>query len=117
LTQDAVGAAHGDFAKLRTIVDAHPMAASAAMLGMTDVVKGMIAARPGTEATLGPHGITLLNHARAGGKVEGAPSPRPLHHAGGEVFHPAGAGHVNIEFTAAGLRITDGPSVVAAARE
>jgi hypothetical protein len=41
---------------------------AAAMLGMLDVVKGMIAARPGIERTLGPHHITLLKHARAGGK-------------------------------------------------
>ncbi len=40
---------------------------AAAMLGMTDVVKAYVAARPGVQRTLGPHGITLLAHARAGG--------------------------------------------------
>lgn len=40
---------------------------AAAMLGMTDVVKGMVRSIPGIQRTLGPHGITLLDHARAGG--------------------------------------------------
>ena len=38
---------------------------AATMLGMTDVVKAMVAARPGVESILGPHGIPLLAHARA----------------------------------------------------
>jgi hypothetical protein len=40
---------------------------AAAMLGMTDVLKKMVEARPGVEATYGPHGIPLIMHARAGG--------------------------------------------------
>lgn len=40
---------------------------AAAMLGMTDVVKAFVAAQPGVQRTLGPHGITLLDHAKAGG--------------------------------------------------
>ncbi|HEX8875995.1 MAG TPA: hypothetical protein VF777_04555 [Phycisphaerales bacterium] len=40
---------------------------AAAMLGYTDVVKAFVAARPGIQRQLGPHGIPLLNHARAGG--------------------------------------------------
>jgi hypothetical protein len=40
---------------------------AAAMLGMTDVVKACIGAQPGIQRTLGPHGITLLAHAKAGG--------------------------------------------------
>jgi hypothetical protein len=40
---------------------------AAAMLGWTEVVKGIVESRPGIEATLGPHGIPLLAHARAGG--------------------------------------------------
>ncbi|MBX3359196.1 MAG: hypothetical protein KF745_12305 [Phycisphaeraceae bacterium] len=39
---------------------------AAAMLGMVDVVKAMVDASPGVEGTAGPHGITLLSHARAG---------------------------------------------------
>jgi hypothetical protein len=41
---------------------------AAAMLGMTDVVKAFVAAQPGVQRTLGPHGIPLLAHATAGGK-------------------------------------------------
>jgi len=41
---------------------------AAAMLGHTAVVKAFVAARPGVQRTLGPHGITLLAHAKAGGK-------------------------------------------------
>ncbi len=40
---------------------------AAASLGYTDVVKAMIAARPGIQRTWGPHGIPLAAHARAGG--------------------------------------------------
>jgi hypothetical protein len=40
---------------------------AAAMLGQTDTVKAMIAAAPGIQRSPGPHGITLLAHARAGG--------------------------------------------------
>jgi hypothetical protein len=42
---------------------------AAAMLGFTDVVKAFVAAQPGVQRTLGPHGITLLAHAKAGGKA------------------------------------------------
>ena len=41
---------------------------AAAMLGMTDVVRAFVAAKPGVQRTLGPHGIPLLAHAQAGGK-------------------------------------------------
>jgi hypothetical protein len=41
---------------------------AAAMLGLTEVVKGFVTAQPGIQRTLGPHGITLLAHARVGGK-------------------------------------------------
>jgi hypothetical protein len=37
------------------------------MLGQLDVVRAFVAAAPGVQRTLGPHGITLLSHARAGG--------------------------------------------------
>jgi hypothetical protein len=36
------------------------------MLGMTDVVKQFVAASPGIQRTMGPHGIPLLAHAEAG---------------------------------------------------
>ena len=40
---------------------------SAAMLGQLDAVKAFIAASPGIQRTPGPHSITLLGHAMAGG--------------------------------------------------
>jgi hypothetical protein len=46
---------------------ARPTIFSAAMLGQLDAVKAFIAARPGIQKTLGPHGITLMAHAKAGG--------------------------------------------------
>lgn len=47
---------------------AHPTIFSAAMLGQLDVVKAMATASPGIQGTPGPHGLTLLHHARAGGE-------------------------------------------------
>lgn len=41
---------------------------AAAMLGLTDVVKALVTAQPGLQRTLGPHGITLVAHAKAGGQ-------------------------------------------------
>ena len=46
---------------------ARPSIFSAAMLGHLDVVKAFIAASPGIQRVLGPHAITLMAHARAGG--------------------------------------------------
>jgi hypothetical protein len=46
---------------------ARPTIFSAAMMGQLEVVKAFIAARPGIQKTYGPHGITLMSHARAGG--------------------------------------------------
>ncbi len=43
------------------------------MLGRLDVVRAAIQASPGVEAIPGPHGITLLAHARAGGGDAAAP--------------------------------------------
>lgn len=40
---------------------------AAAMLGYTEVVKAFVTASPGAQRLLGPHGITLLSHAKAGG--------------------------------------------------
>jgi len=107
LVKDAVGASHGNFARIRELVEKQPAMArasidwgfgdwetcldaaahvgnkpiadfllghgarptifSAAMLGQLDAVKAFIAARPGIQRTLGPHGITLMSHAKAGG--------------------------------------------------
>jgi hypothetical protein len=46
---------------------ARPTIFSAAMMGQLDAVKAFVAARPGIQKVLGPHGITLMSHARAGG--------------------------------------------------
>ena len=46
---------------------AQPSIFSAAMLGQVDVVKAFVAAQPGIQRIHGPHGITLLAHAKNGG--------------------------------------------------
>jgi hypothetical protein len=48
--------------------DARPSLFSAAMLGQLEVVKAMIAANSGAQRIRGPHGISLLAHAKAGGE-------------------------------------------------
>lgn len=69
--EDALGAAshvgNRELADFLLANGARPSIFSAAMLGQLDVVKAMIAARPGIEAVHGPHSITLLKHAIAGG--------------------------------------------------
>jgi hypothetical protein len=107
LVKDAVGASHGNVARIRELVERQPALArasfdwgfgdwetcidaaahvgnkpiadfllthgarptifSAAMMGQLDAVKAFVAARPGIQKTLGPHGITLMSHAKAGG--------------------------------------------------
>ena len=47
---------------------AAPTIFSAAMLGQLEVVKAFIAANPGMQGIKGPHGLTLMVHARAGAK-------------------------------------------------
>ena len=46
---------------------ARPTIFSAAMMGHLDVVKAFIAARPGVQRNFGPHGLTLMWHAKQGG--------------------------------------------------
>ena len=107
VVKDAVGASHGNLARIRELVEKQPAMArasidwgfgdwetcidaaahvgnkpiadfllangarptifSAAMMGQLDAVKAFIAARPGVQKTNGPHGITLMSHAKAGG--------------------------------------------------
>ncbi|MEZ5316194.1 MAG: hypothetical protein R2752_02225 [Vicinamibacterales bacterium] len=107
IVQEVVGASHGNFARVKELVDARPALAratwdwafgdwetalgaashtghrdiaeyliahgarptifSAAMLGQIDVVRAFVAASPGVQRIPGPHGITLLRHAMAGG--------------------------------------------------
>jgi hypothetical protein len=70
--EDALGAAshvgRRDIAETLLAHGARPSIFSAAMLGQLDVVKAFIAASPGIEATPGPHSITLMRHALAGGE-------------------------------------------------
>jgi len=47
---------------------ARPSIFSAAMLGQLEVVKAFVAAQPGVQRTRGPHSISLLAHAKAGGE-------------------------------------------------
>jgi hypothetical protein len=69
--EDALGAAshmgRREIAELLLATGARPSIFSAAMLGQLDVVRALVLARPGVQRTYGPHGITLLAHARAGG--------------------------------------------------
>jgi hypothetical protein len=68
--ESALGAAshvgNVEIAKLLMDNGARPTLFSAAMLGQLAVVKAFVEASPGIQATTGPHGITLLAHARAG---------------------------------------------------
>jgi hypothetical protein len=68
--ETALGAAshvgHAEIARVLLAAGAHPTIFSAAMLGDLAVVKAFVAASPGVQRTRGPHGISLLAHARAG---------------------------------------------------
>lgn len=48
---------------------ARPSLFSATMFGQLDVVKSFIAANPRTQRIRGPHGISLLAHAKSGGEA------------------------------------------------
>src|SRR5689334_16371133 len=69
--ETALGAAshvgNREIAELLLANGAHPTIFSAAMLGHLDSVKGFITALPGIQRTRGPHSISLLKHATAGG--------------------------------------------------
>jgi hypothetical protein len=72
---------------------ARPTLFSAAMLGQVDVVKAFVSAHPGVQRIPGPHSISLLEHAQAGG-----PTADPvlrylesLGDAGAPVLPPIGA--------------------------
>ena len=107
LVQEMVTVAHGNFARVKELVDARPTLANAAwdwgygdwesalgaashvgnreiaeyliangarpslfsatMLGQLEIVKAFVAASPGVQRIKGPHAITLLRHAQAGG--------------------------------------------------
>lgn len=68
--ETALGAAshvgNREIAAVLLAAGAHPTIFSAAMLGQLDAVKAFVSAAPGIQKTRGPHGIHLLDHARAG---------------------------------------------------
>jgi hypothetical protein len=70
--ESALGAAshvgNREIAEYLIAKGARPSIFSAAMLGQLDVVKAFVTASPGVQRIHGPHGITLLAHARAGGE-------------------------------------------------
>jgi hypothetical protein len=74
--ESALGAAshvgNREIAGLLHAAGARPTIFSAAMLGQLDAVKAFIAASPGVQKIRGPHGITLLAHAKAGGAAAAA---------------------------------------------
>lgn len=107
LAREMVAVSHGNVARVRELLHAHPTLAKAAwdwgygdwesalgaashvgnreiaelllasgaaatlfsatMLGQVETVKALVTASPGIQRTKGPHGISLLAHARAGG--------------------------------------------------
>jgi len=71
---------------------ARPSVFSAAMLGQLDVVKAFVAAQPGVQRIRGPHCISLLAHAKAGGEAS-----RP-------VFANGGRRRCRTDFAADGIR-------------
>ena len=75
--EDALGAAShvGNRAIAEYLIarGARPTLFSATMLGQLDVVKQFIAANPGAQRIPGPHSISLLSHAKAGG-----PAAKPV---------------------------------------
>ncbi len=74
--ETALGAAshvgNREIAALLLAHGARPTIFSAAMLGQLEVVRAFVAAAPGIQRTKGPHGITLMAHARAGGAAAAA---------------------------------------------
>lgn len=73
---------------------ARPDIFALAMLGKLDAVKAMVAVQPGIQKTKGPHGITLLKHAKAGGEESAA-----------VVEYLAGLGDADVAYT--DLPLTD----------
>lgn len=69
--ESALGAAshmgNRPIAEYLLVNGARPTLFSATMLGQLEVVKTFIAAQPGVQRTPGPHSISLLAHAKAGG--------------------------------------------------
>jgi hypothetical protein len=92
--ETALGAAahtgRREIAELLLAHGARPTLFSAAMLGQLDVVRAFIEATPGIQRTPGPHGLTLMVHARAGGP-QAAEVARYLDSVGGADDRPVSA--------------------------
>jgi hypothetical protein len=84
--ESALGAAshtgQRDIAEFLMEHGARPDLFTFAMMGDLDALRGMIAAHPGIQSIPGPHGITLMAHARAGGP-RAEPVARFLEELGG----------------------------------
>lgn len=69
--ETALGAAahmgRRDIAELLITYGARIDMFAAAMLGRLEIVRSIISSYPAMENALGPHGIPLINHAKAGG--------------------------------------------------
>ncbi len=72
--ESAIGAAshvgRRDIATYLMDKGARPTIFTFAMLGAYEVVKSMIEFHPGIQRKMGPHGISLLQHARAGNRMK-----------------------------------------------
>ena len=71
------------------------------MMGQLDVVKAFIAARPGVQRNLGPHGLTLMWHA-----VQGGPDAAPV------VQYLTGLGDADVSPTTVPLDVADRATLV-----
>jgi hypothetical protein len=80
---------------------ARPTIFSAAMMGQLDVVKAFIAARPGIQRIPGPHGLTLMWHAKQGGADAAA-----------VVEYLTAVGDADLRPTTAPLEATDRDAIV-----
>ena len=74
--EDCLGAASHvgsrEIAEYLIGLGARPTLYSATMLGQLDAVKAFVAAQPGCQRIPGPHSISLLAHAKAGGAAAAA---------------------------------------------
>ena len=74
--EDCLGAAshvgNREIAEYLISKGARPTLFSATMLGQLDTVKAFLAAQPGAQRIAGPHSISLLAHAKAGGPAAAA---------------------------------------------
>lgn len=103
---------------------------TAAMLGHLEVVRATVEARPGVQGIRGPHGLTLLHHARSGGEaarpvveyleeVGGADPPLPVvelaaeaaeRYAGRYRFGPAAEDVLEVSAEDGALRVARPPA-------